>query len=523
MKKKRWRAIKRLRSLRGRRTGWRGGSLRWHESWIIRAAALTSFILFCGYASSLFIAKQGIESVSRIAYDPDIEQALASHLQMIKEVHELRKESVLTRLKTIIPPNYRLNLDRDVPIWELKEWLKKARVDEFANIEEAKIQRLSPKQRANFVKEGIGDLVWLDQETLKIYNHTIEFPKSMAYLDFQTAQALRQRYQLIGVTLEEEIRPTLLKFNAIIIAATFLILITAYLVLARRFKVAVERVIDGFSYWSEVNPKFRFSNRWRGELRLITAQFNAMADDVEANRKRSLYLEKIASWQTMARKLAHEIKNPLTPIQMMVAQVKRRYSGTDPDYESLLENAQNIVNEEIGGLRRMVDSFSEFARLPGPRFAQHDLAATVRNAVELQQAGFPQHSIKFQSTCETCTGRFDNDLIRQVLVNLIKNAAEASSEKPAEIIVTLQELQNQFTITVQDNGPGIPKEMQKNVFEAYFTTKHTGPSPGMGLGLAVCQKIIMDHQGEISVKSEPQNTVFTIHLPKRMRNHQNVS
>jgi signal transduction histidine kinase len=116
----------------------------------------------------------------------------------------------------------------------------------------------------------------------------------------------------------------------------------------------------------------------------------------------------------------------------------------------------------------------------------------------------------------------DDDLIRQVLLNLIKNAGEACGESGTKITLSLEENKSDFIFRVTDNGPGIPKELQARIFEAYFTTKHTGPTPGMGLGLAVCQKIVMDHGGSMTVQSRqsdagPGETIFTIKLPKSPR------
>ena len=109
----------------------------------------------------------------------------------------------------------------------------------------------------------------------------------------------------------------------------------------------------------------------------------------------------------------------------------------------------------------------------------------------------------------------DEDLIRRSIINFIKNAAEACCDTPSKIEVRLEDIGKYFSIVIQDNGPGISEDVQKNIFEAYFTTKHTGPVRGMGLGLAICQKIIIDHNGAITMTSKPGETIFTIRLPKK--------
>ena len=243
-----------------------------------------------------------------------------------------------------------------------------------------------------------------------------------------------------------------------------------------------------------------------------------MARDVETSRQKALYLEKVASWQVIARKLAHEIKNPLTPIQMMVSQVVRSYKGEDEKYQKVLLQAQEIITEEVTGLRHLVDHFSDFARLPSPQKETKDLVPLINRLVELQKVAFEGHVISYKGPQRPCMVSVDEKLIRQVLQNLIKNAAEAGQRPDQEdspaISVDLYESHSNYIIEVEDNGPGIPDDMKKRIFEAYFTTKHTGPSPGMGLGLAICQKIIIDHGGDIEVESEPGKTVFYIKLPK---------
>jgi signal transduction histidine kinase len=162
----------------------------------------------------------------------------------------------------------------------------------------------------------------------------------------------------------------------------------------------------------------------------------------------------------------------------------------------------------------MVDNFSNFARLPQPEPKPADLVGLCRRAAELEQARFAQHKITFATSLAEATAVVDEDLLRQVLINLVKNAGEACGDASCHITVSLSRASSDWVIDVKDDGPGIPPEVQGRIFEAYFTTKHTGPSPGMGLGLAVCQKIVMDHGGKMDVRSRPGETVFSIRLPR---------
>jgi signal transduction histidine kinase len=122
--------------------------------------------------------------------------------------------------------------------------------------------------------------------------------------------------------------------------------------------------------------------------------------------------------------------------------------------------------------------------------------------------------IKYEGRPERVEGDFDDQLIRLSLHNLIKNAAEADPNSSSEIVLRLKDIGNKLIFEVEDHGPGIPDGLKNSIFEAYVTTKHTGPSPGMGLGLAICQKIALEHSGKISVTSEPGKTIFTLTIPK---------
>lgn len=479
--------------------------LRWHESWIMRAALAVGFVMLSAYMASILISIQTVNSISSVTYDPEVASSLGDHLKTIKDFNALNqivyKESLLKALQTTQQSS------KDTA--DLRSILNSVRPPAGININDSEIRGQAFAQ-----PEGSLVVEWLSPLRLRVNTFEIVFKENALFDDFHRIEGLRQRYQFIGAALEGEIKPTLIRAHTVVLAIAFLGITLVFTVLIRRFKNAVGGVINGFMYWTEKDKGFRFGTQWRGELRLITSQFNAMADDVEENRRRSLYLEKVASWQTIARKLAHEIKNPLTPIQMMVSQLRRRYQGEDVQFQELLENAQTIISEEVAALRRMVDHFSEFARLPAPQKRFEDLKPTLQKACDLQTVAYPQHKISFETDEASLFYDFDPDLIRQVVLNLIKNAAEACGETPSEITLKLKQSVKHIDISVCDNGPGIPEDIEKNIFEAYFTTKHSGPTPGMGLGLAVCKKIIMDHDGELLLTSQPGKTVFTIRMPK---------
>jgi signal transduction histidine kinase len=515
--------------------------IRWYESWIIRTATVATLTLGAGYGVSAYFTFESIRAIANLAHDTAIEKALGDYLEHLKSSHTLRNALISAKLDPYVQ-NAMKQGSTSISQETLSSWLKETSIDSLTGSAEIKVQRTTISQdhdSSSRMTKDTGEMSpnpsltesempsatrqpgseWIDRDHLRLLNLVLEFPRGPDYETFKATEDLRQRYQMVGVRLEEEIRPALVRASLVTLIVTFMVLIGLLILLAQRFKARLSTVIEGFSFWSEQNSSFRFHSQYRGELKLITRQFNTMADEVDANKRRSLYLEKIASWQVIARKLAHEIKNPLTPIQMMVSQLKRRYKGDDPAFASLLDEAQSIITEEIQSLRRMVDDFAQFAKLPEPRLKEVDLVQLCRRAVDLQKNAYPTHEIKFTDHVShgaaELVGQVDDDLLRQVLINLIKNAAEASLDRSARIEVRLMVDQDDIVIEVQDDGPGIPSEHLTRIFEAYFTTKHTGPTAGMGLGLAVCQKIVMDHHGQLQVKSTPGSTTFTMRLPSR--------
>lgn len=478
-------------------------SLPWHESIVFRAAAIAGLILLCGYLVSIYFGIQSIDAIARLAHDPETEKSLTSQLDQIKSVQSLRQQLIAERLAEEISDHPK---DKPVTSEVVGRWISDATEGLDVDPSELVIED-------NPSSAPVNPPTWAGRSRLDFLNYSVTFPKGNLYRTFKNAEEIVQRYQLVGVELDSNIRPTLMRANTLVLVAGFCLLTFAFLILARRFRQNVLEILQGFEKWSLGDTSFLFQPTYTGELRLITQQFNAMAKDIEANRQKTLYLEKIASWQVIARKLAHEIKNPLTPIQMMVAQLQRRYKGDDQEFVHLLQDAQVIISEEVAGLRRMVDNFSNFARLPVPTFSQVDLVRTIRHVLELQKPAYPQHQFGYSGNVQDYQITADDGLLKQVLINLTKNAAEACVE-PAMICISIQDAGEDLFIHVADNGPGIPEDIRKRVFEAYFTTKHTGPSPGMGLGLAICQKIILDHRGEITVQSKPGETIFSIRLPK---------
>lgn len=212
--------------------------------------------------------------------------------------------------------------------------------------------------------------------------------------------------------------------------------------------------------------------------------------------------QRMAAWGDVARRIAHEIKNPLTPIQLSAGRIKRKFGKQlDPDQAEALERLTDVIVRQTEDLRRIVDEFSRFARMPQPDQSHQDLSALVRDAVLLQQADSDHVRVRADIPDTPVMAEIDKTLMSQALTNLIKNAAEAAMEHPKppeghmpQVQVGLHRVEDGLALTVSDNGPGFPPDRSR-LFEPYVTTREKGT----GLGLPIVKKIVEDHGGRISL------------------------
>jgi two-component system nitrogen regulation sensor histidine kinase NtrY len=212
--------------------------------------------------------------------------------------------------------------------------------------------------------------------------------------------------------------------------------------------------------------------------------------------------QRTSAWADVARRIAHEIKNPLTPIQLSAERLRRKYGKTITEDRAVFEQCTDTIIRQVDDIRRMVDEFSRFARMPKPVIAPEDAADTVRQAVFLMRVGHADIDIEAEFAEDHMPARFDRRLISQALTNIIKNATEAiSAVPPAELgrgriqIFTARH-GDDIVIDVVDNGIGLPKENRSRLLEPYVTTREKGT----GLGLAIVGKILEDHGGRIELR-----------------------
>ena len=212
--------------------------------------------------------------------------------------------------------------------------------------------------------------------------------------------------------------------------------------------------------------------------------------------------QRTSAWADVARRIAHEIKNPLTPIQLSAERLRRKYGKLIGDDSGVFEQCTDTIVRQVDDIRRMVDEFSRFARMPKPVIAADDVADAVRQSVFLMRTGNSEINIEAEVAEDPMLARFDRRLISQALTNIIKNAAESISAVPAaerdkgSIRVFAAREGDNIVIDVVDNGIGLPKENRSRLLEPYVTTREKGT----GLGLAIVGRIIEDHGGSIELR-----------------------
>jgi nitrogen fixation/metabolism regulation signal transduction histidine kinase len=258
------------------------------------------------------------------------------------------------------------------------------------------------------------------------------------------------------------------------------------------------------------------------EVAELGRAFDRMLDALTHSRARVEFLRRMSEWQNVARRLAHEIKNPLTPIQLAVEECHRRYRGEDPEYRRILQTTFEVVEEEVGSLRRLVSEFSSFARLPRARITAADLSTFLRDQAGRftaadgdadDRALFAGVEVAFDLSEDSMPALIDEEMLHRVLTNLIRNAAQAirGAGRGGKVIVLSRTVAEGYEIVVDDDGPGIDAEVAPAIFDPYVTTKRDGT----GLGLSIVKKIVVDHGGSIEAgPSSLGGARFRILLPR---------
>ncbi|WP_142784403.1 sensor histidine kinase [Changchengzhania lutea] len=244
------------------------------------------------------------------------------------------------------------------------------------------------------------------------------------------------------------------------------------------------------------------------EISTLVNSYNSMIDELEASAVQLATSEREQAWREMAKQVAHEIKNPLTPMRLTVQNFQRKFDPEDEQIHSKLDEYTKTLIQQIDTMSAIASAFSNFAKMP----AQQNETLNVVNIVKLALDIFNENYISFTAESDEIVAKFDRTQLIRVITNLVKNGIQAIPEnKTPKINIKVTEDIHNVMITVADNGSGVSEENKTKVFEPKFTTK----SSGMGLGLAMVKNIVETYKGTISFESEKNTgTTFTVTFPK---------
>lgn len=250
-----------------------------------------------------------------------------------------------------------------------------------------------------------------------------------------------------------------------------------------------------------------------GEVQELASAFDRMIQDLAVTRRRLAAASRVAAWREVARRVAHEVKNPLMPIRAAVETLRRLRAREDPRFDEYFDEATRTVLDEVHRIANIVTEFTRFARLPPPRPQDVDIEEVARHVLQIHKPAAGQIPLTFTAERRAPTIRADRDQVIQVLTNLVQNALESAKDVPGAAVSISTDTDGHYvTLSVADNGAGIAPEIAARLFEPYATTK----AAGTGLGLAIAQRIALEHNGELSYVGPSANgkgAVFRLLLP----------
>lgn len=292
-------------------------------------------------------------------------------------------------------------------------------------------------------------------------------------------------------------------------------------IFARNISNPIIKLANATQKVSSGDTNISLENKEEGEMGILIASFNQMVKDLKSKNEELMHIQRVAAWKEVAQRMAHEIKNPLTPILLSTERIRRKYiSNTNPEKlkEIILDSTETIINQ-VRVLEHLVKEFSEFARMPVPTLINQKLNPILEESIRLFQEST---DVKIESKLASNLPEvfLDRRLFLGVINNLIKNAVEAidsaSEENNSKKILVSSKLERKVmkrivSIVIEDSGPGLSTELRKKIFEPYFSTKE---KHGSGIGLAIVQKTVLDHHGHIIVEdSTLGGCKFIIQLP----------
>lgn len=405
---------------------------------------------------------------------------------------------------------------------------ERGKIYEMAQVHEMQINiydlngRLLVKSNESFFKDTTD--VQLDQEILeqleassnKRYMHKTElngdkFQSSYTYITdnkFKPLAILYLPYLQDDRMLSRDLYNFLIRMGEVYLFMLLLAILMSYF-LSKYITKSLKMISDKIhqTRLDKRNEKIEIGNTSE-EIFALVAAYNQMIDELEASAVKLATSEREQAWREMAKQVAHEIKNPLTPMRLSIQSFERNFDKNDPAIDLKVSEYSKTLINQIDTLSSIASAFSNFAKMP----AQQNETLNVPKIVKLALDIFNEDYIIFTTDREEIFAKFDRTQLIRVVTNLVKNAIQASQDVPEpKIVVGVQDEGEMVCVMVSDNGIGIPEENKDMVFEPKFTTK----SSGMGLGLAMVKNIVETYNGSICFSSKlNKGTIFKVRFPK---------
>jgi len=444
-----------------------------------------------------------------------------------KEYHEDRLERKENAIKEHI--NYILSTTTYPLSTENLPLIFRERIHELANIHGLEVNiydlngHLLKSSKAGFSVDTV-DNTTIPPNILRVLRSTAEkryvdlknidgqkFRSSYSYLNdtkFKPLGILNLPYIKDEGYYEKEQRNFFMRFGQVYSFMLLISIIVAYFLssfITKSLKAISERIAE--TRLSQTNERIRMDDSPQ-EINQLVKSYNALVDDLEDSATKLAQSEREQAWREMAKQVAHEIKNPLTPMRLTVQSFQRRFDPNDPDIKKKLDEFSKTLIQQIDTMSSVASAFSSFASMPAQQNETVNIVKIVQLALEIFNEGF----ISFIAEEPDITTRMDRTQLIRIITNLVKNAIQAIPEDEHNPIVQVRVYRegNFVKITVKDNGKGISVENKNRIFEPKFTTK----SSGMGLGLGIIKNIVENYHGTISFESElGKGTKFMVSLP----------
>jgi nitrogen fixation/metabolism regulation signal transduction histidine kinase len=449
--------------------------------------------------------------------------------QFRKESREYHQDRLERKENAIVEHiNYVLQNTTYPLITEKVPLIFKDKIFELADIHGLEINMHDLEGNSLISSKGLFELDTAQQKikpsTLKILNSTIEkryvefktidgkqFRSSYSYIKdnkFKPIFVLNLPYEEDTEFYKNELKNFLIRFGQVYSLMFLIAIVLSYFLssyITKSLKIITDKMQE--TNLNQQNKKIVLEEGSL-EINLLVESYNNMVDKLEESAVMLAQSEREQAWREMAKQVAHEIKNPLTPMRLTVQNYQRRFDENDPNVLMKLEDYSKTLIQQIDTMSAVANAFSNFATMP----AQQNETLNVVKIVKLSLDIFNEEFIQFSSLEEEVIARLDRTQLIRVITNLVKNAIQSIPDEQVEksVLVKVYKENENVIITVKDNGKGITQDNKARIFEPKFTTK----SSGMGLGLAIIKNIIENYNGTITFKSEKdKGTEFLVSFP----------